>query len=1169
MIEVGSEERPRPRAFTAEQVAAIERRSGALLVSAAAGSGKTTVLVERFVRSVLEDGVAPASMLAITFTDKAAGELRARVRARFLELGERRLAQETEAAWISTIHGFCARVLRQHAVSAGLAPGFVVLDEPTARELRAQAFDDALAGFLDDGDGTRAEALDLVAAYRPDRLATMLLEIYDALRAAGREPRLRLPREHGYPQAERDALAAGCDAALGELAAATGKLAERARGLVEDCAGIVAGLGAEQAPAPAQLARGRFATGKTKALQGPGVAAYLGARDAFASACADRAARAALVLLDELLGRYAERYAAGKRERGGLDYDDLELATRDLFRSEPALASAYAERFERLMVDEFQDVNRLQLELLEPLERDNAFVVGDELQSIYGFRHASVEVFRERRAALAATGAAASLQVNFRSQPEILTAVNRIEHAGAEPIVAGRESVSCPPGDPRVELLLCDRDAPWPDDDPLPASQPWRRAEARSVAARVAELVASGAHPAGDIVVLLRAAGDMATYERALEDAGLATLAAGGRGFWARQQVLDLCAYLAALVNPRDERALLGVLASPLGAGASPDALALLGLAGRERRRALWDLLRSGDDAWAAALPAAEQVRIAGFVEVFANERTRAARLGLDTLLERAVRRSRYDEHVLRLPGGVRRLANVAKLIRLAAAFEATRGRDVRALVDRALSELEAGSREPDAPVELAGLDAVRLMTMHAAKGLEFPVVVLADLGRAANAQTPDLLVDEDRIGLRLVSMHGASVPALDYAQLRDERLARDAEEERRIMHVAMTRAEERLILAGGVCLESWPEPKSSAAPIAWLAPALAPGLAEALAGGASDAVVAGIRVAVRRPDPVLALFPADEPTEPDERTPGPAAEEGGTVVTDQRDATAPPAPAPSLSSLSYTALSRYTQCGYRFYLERILRLPQRDPPPAEAAPGGEPVVAGIDALTRGSLAHELLELLAADELRTPSEEEVRAQAALRDVELRADEVEDLQRLVDAASDNDVMRRVHRARSVHHEQSFAVALDDRGALPLLNGVVDVLAWENDGGALVVDYKTDRLEGADPEEVVAGSYGLQRRIYALAALRAGATRVEVAHLFLERPDAPAVTVYETGDAGALADEILSSAEALLGGAFPVSGRPHRELCATCPGRGGLCSWPEDVVLRPLAEVVGGA
>ena len=1192
--------RVRSRAFTDEQADAIARRDRSLLLSAAAGSGKTTVLVERFVRSVLEDDLAAESILAITFTDKAAGELRARVRARFLELGERRLAQQTEAAWILTFHGFCARVLRRHPVSAGLAPGFAVLDEPSARELRAQAFETALARWLDDGLAEdRDAALDLVAAYRPDRLTTMVLETYDALRAAGREPRLPTTSQAPYPGAERDALSTACAEALSELEGAGGKLVDRARGLIGDCAVLLDELGADEHPVASRLEATRFAGGNAKALQGPAVAEYLRARELFAAACSDRAAATALTLLNGLLGHFASAYAAAKRERAGLDYDDLELATRDLLRAEPALAAAYAARFERVMVDEFQDVNRLQLELLEPLERGSSFLVGDELQSIYGFRHASVEIFRERRAALEAgetspggdhhrpVGAAgdgvASLRVNFRSRPEIIAAVNRLPHAAAEPIIAGRSSAG---DEPRVELLICDRDADWPDDDPLPAGQPWRRAEARLVAARVAELVAAREHAAGDVVVLLRAAADMATYEGALEDAGLATLAAGGRGFWARQQVLDLCAYLAVLVNPRDERALLGVLASPLGAGASPDALALLGRARRAAKRSLWELLRGDDDDWADGLAADERARIGAFAGDFAAERARAPRLGLDALLERAVRRSRYDEHVLRLPGGVRRMANVAKMIRLAAAFEATRGRDVRALVDRALSELEAGAREPDAPVELAGFDAVRLMTIHAAKGLEFPVVVLADLGRAPNGQSPDLLVDGDRVGLRLASMHGPSTPALDYAQLREERLERDSEEERRIIHVAMTRAEERLILAGSVCLDPWPETKArSAAPIGWLAPALVPGLEQALAAAATDVVVVdGVHVRVGRPDRALSLFAAHHFA----AAAAPAVSEPvvdlelGVSASDRDHAQQ----APALATLSYSALSSYAQCGYRFYLDRVLRLPRREAPAVEPAVAAEAVDQdrGIDALTRGSLAHELLELLAPDKLRTPTEEEVRAQAALRNVELRADEVEDLQRLVAAAADNDVTRRVHGAANVHREQAFAVALDGpasppgsrreqvgagRSLLPLLNGVVDVLAWEDDNRALVVDYKTDRLEGADPEQVMEGAYRLQRSVYALAALRAGASRVEVAHLFLERPEAPAIAVYEPGDAAALAAEVLAAASGVLAGDFPVTDLPHRELCATCPARGGLCSWPEQVVLRPLSEAIGAA
>ena len=165
---------PGGRPFTDEQAVAIRAREGSLLLEANAGSGKTSVLVERFVRSVIEDGVRPPRILAITFTERAAGELRARVRERFVELGRRDEARETETAWVSTIHGFCARVLRAHAIAAGLDPAFSVLDEAAARTLRDQAWDRALAGWLDGEHG--AAALDIVAAYDTDRLRTMIAQ---------------------------------------------------------------------------------------------------------------------------------------------------------------------------------------------------------------------------------------------------------------------------------------------------------------------------------------------------------------------------------------------------------------------------------------------------------------------------------------------------------------------------------------------------------------------------------------------------------------------------------------------------------------------------------------------------------------------------------------------------------------------------------------------------------------------------------------------------------------------------------------------------------------------------------------------------------------------------------------------------------------------------------
>ncbi len=819
------------RAFTDEQTAAVERRDGPLLLSASAGSGKTSVLVERFVRSVVEDDLRPAQVLAITFTDKAAGELRSRVRSRLLELGERERARDTEAAWIMTFHGFCARVLRAHAVAAGLDPAFAVLDEPGARALRREAFDAALAGFLADRpDGaSRADALDVAAAYTPDRLAEMVGDAHDTLRSRG-QTRPVLPLTGAVDlSAARTELEAAAQGAAAALRGARGLVTiERARVAIAACLATLDTLPAAEAATAAALKAAAFSAGSVAELQETPAARYLDALAAFSAACRDARARPVLALLDELLGRFADAYAAAKRERSTVDFDDLELLTRDLLAGAPAAAASYAERFARIMVDEFQDTNPLQLEILGFLDRDNVFTVGDELQSIYGFRHADVGVFRARRADLAAHGATATLATSFRARPEILETIDAaFGDAHGDSWVAlrpGRDDAA--DDEPRVELLLTDASA-WagtsaPElSDGLPAAPAARHAEARLVAQRIVELVRDGEADAGDIVVLLRAATDIGLYERAIEQEGLATLATGGRGWWGRRQVQDLCCYLGALANPRDEAALLGLLASPL-VGASSDALALLAMAARERRGALWDAL---DDP-ATRVPAADHERLRAFHAWFGPERERAPGLGLDELLGRVVERTGYDLHVLALPGGARRMANINKLRRLAAAFEARRGRDVRGFIDLATAELEADAREPDAPVDLGDLEAVRLMTIHAAKGLEFPVVIVGDLGRRGATRQPDLLVEGDRVGLRLVSVENTREKALAWEAIADARRAAEEAEDRRVMHVAVTRAEERLILSGAVEMEKgWPSPGPAAAPLSWMGPALLPDL--------------------------------------------------------------------------------------------------------------------------------------------------------------------------------------------------------------------------------------------------------------------------------------------------------------------------------------------------------
>ena len=210
------------------------------------------------------------------------------------------------------------------------------------------------------------------------------------------------------------------------------------------------------------------------------------------------------------------------------------------------------------MVDELQDTNRVQLELIELIANGNLFTVGDAQQSIYGFRHADVELFERLGEQLAAAGARATLDTNFRSRPEILSVINGVFEAELgdqfRPLRAGRPPEAA--SGPLVELLVADKGADWTMEG---LGAPWRVAEARALAARVGRLLADGT-AARDVVVLTRATTDLRVYERALEDRGIPTYLIGGRGYWAHPQVIDMAGYLAALANPRAEEALYTVL---------------------------------------------------------------------------------------------------------------------------------------------------------------------------------------------------------------------------------------------------------------------------------------------------------------------------------------------------------------------------------------------------------------------------------------------------------------------------------------------------------------------------------------------------------------------------------------------------------------------------------
>jgi ATP-dependent exoDNAse (exonuclease V) beta subunit len=1099
-----SERQPTP-----EQRAAIEARGAEVLVEAGAGTGKTGVIVDRYCRLACERGVSPDAILAFTFTDKAAAELRQRIRAeieRRAESGSERargLLPSLGGSWVTTIHGFCNRVLSAHPVAVGIDPRFRVLDTPEAERAAAEAFDEALEAFLAAGERERENT---VAAFDIPGLRGIVLGAHAELRSRGEdEPRLPEQPEPDVPGALRRAGEAASEA-IGELkpGSANHELVERALALLE---------GTECSPGLGEIAS-LWTTSKAKPM-----AAYREAIDAAVSRVAE-AGEGGLAYrhVAELLCLFSERFALAKARRAGIDFEDLQLlAVRLLERTEAG--AAYRSRFSHLLVDEFQDTNRLQLRLVEALRGPGAqlMTVGDELQSIYGFRHADLDVFRERRHATEASAAAETIPLsgNFRSRPEVIGAVNAIGERLLDdyaPLrVGAAPNLPQPPGDgPAVEMLLTGRDG-WTDEeielDPTtdartPANQ---LAEARFLAARLRELADQGVYR-GAMVVLLRAFTRLDAHEDSLERAGLRPYVVGGRGYWSQQQVADVCALLATICNPLDDQALLGALASP-ACGVAPDTLWLL-RAAAGRGRHLWPAVERatglGEDEGVDAerlgqIPAAELSLLGVFAETVAELRRRATSLSLASLIDAAVTETGYDLAVLMRPAGEARFANVRKLMRLAAEFEASEGRNLRGLLDFLAARADADA-DAQAATALEGHDGVRIMTIHSAKGLEFDVVAIPHLSRGLLPPPPPpprtigpREPESPRVGMQLRRLGARGVNLYAQRELSEDAQRRDAEEELRLFHVGATRARERLLLSG-VVSPSPPSRKSQGEAVI-----------ERIVAGFEIDRERDSSVEVPAPEPRPRLEVSFPPSEIAVRVNLASAEQARKLAAvrkelgPERDPGEGPAPLvaartarASRRPLSYTAISAAGEG------------PEARPPASDRVlreAGGSEHEAADGGAARGIAVHALLEWSQANRWQVPPSElvsRISASAEVGDPGLAEEAVlSPFRAWLDSGF---FAERVRDAKSCRAEVPLLVEV----AGTVLRGSIDLLVEEDDSPPLIVDYKTDRVDGREPAELAA-RYEIQQSIYALAVAEArGVEEVELAYVFLERPGEPVLT-----------------------------------------------------------------
>jgi ATP-dependent exoDNAse (exonuclease V) beta subunit len=1111
-----------PTGLNGEQVEAVEA-DGSVFVSAGAGTGKTSVLVERYVRAVCERGVDVESILVITYTRKAAGELRTRIRAALRDRGRPDLARELDGAWISTIHGFCSRLLRAHPFAAGLDPRFRELEDAGAAVLRGEAFDQALREFCASGD---PERMRLLATYRAEGLRRMLTGVYETLRSAGRDLVLELGER---PNTEETVatLRAEAEALAGDAAATPTQ-----RGNAGEVLNVLRGGAAPE----------RLVDLSAFASKGARAASFEQARKAAERAALEELAALDRELLQELLERFGAAHAAAKRRESVVDFEDLQLAARDLLRDDAGVREATQLRFRMVMVDEFQDTNRLQCELIDRVahpELTEVFTVGDEFQSIYGFRHADLEVFRERRERAPSLLA---LTRNYRSRPQVLAAINHLfgDAFGDayQPLAASAEFPDPVFGHP-VELLVTDKSSY------SGASEHWRTGEARSIAARVRELVDAGEAEPGEIVVLFAAGTDAERYEEALRREGLPTYRATGRGYYGQQQVVDLLAYLRLLHNRYDDVALATVLASPF-VGISNDALVLTRR--NAPRRPLFTALERG---LPEGLAESDERLLRAFLQRYERLVRASTRIGLEELCERIVTEHDYDLAVLARWDGARRFANMRKLGRLARDYEAVRGSDVEGFVRFVREQDALGAKELEAVAEEEGGGAIRLLTIHAAKGLEFKVVIVADAGRDTGGPrgTDEIVALSDgRFGFRMVHpTRGDRQPVFGFEEVRDAGRDQERAERLRLYYVAMTRAIDRLIVSGAIDPERTADRST---PIGWVLDRLD---AHETVVEADDTPRELDRDEARFVLTVNRFVPEVEPVLEAELV-SRVEDELQLALFDELPAARQrlgielpalaemPAPAPhDVRRLSYSALALFERCSYRYFAERVLGLPLR-----ERARSGEPG-GGLAATEIGDAVHRLLEIVPLDEPAVPPRVDLDHAVRGWYPDVAPDELDRIAAMVDAYCRSALAQRIAGLRGARPERPFAFEHDG----VVIRGRLDVL-WREGARAVVVDYKSNALEGRAPAEIIDAEYSLQRLVYALVCLRAGADEVEVAYQFLESPDDVASTTFTTADTPRLESELSAAIARIREGDFRPT--PSEFACSDCPALDLLCAGP---------------
>jgi len=1233
-------------------------------VTAGAGSGKTAVLVNRYLKILLEKDVRPNQVVAITFTEKAAAELKGRIvreiNARLSPLwspvdggqegadNRARLEAIKEgltSAQISTIHSFCARILREYPVEAGVDAGFSVLHGLEQRLLLRATVDSTLRSIaalpnlspfpspLGEGrkgrgweDTIRENLAFMLRIFGKKRLEEILLQLVyqrDALDRLTRDLYSRTDQEllddwREFTQAQLaqslkgpfpvEQWASGLNRML---AVVKGKNAARVRELTNQIQphldereltlifSEISGLIVTKGGAISKqdfLGRGV----KTDGIETE-IDFLVKAANHFQSLPSLTEDDALLIgVTRPLLAIYQQiqyQYELRKAQGGHLDFEDLQLKVRNLLQHEP-VRERLAQKYPYIMVDEYQDTNRLQYEILKPLISDfqsgNLFIVGDQKQSIYGFRRADVRVFHRTLKEMTAyqEGLTADLvwgdeklqadesekrgefhlPENFRLLRNLVGFVNLVFQpvmgAGAsnefevayEPLIKGRANDE--PGD--VEIIIGSKEGGGKDSgfkiqDSLNSesrisASPSPCSENDLIVARIRHLIGTKATVwergseeevprairYGDIAILIRSRTRLPEIESALLKANIPYKITGGIGFYQRQEIYDICNYLQFLVNPEDNVALAGVLRAPFFGISDVE---LYEISQQPVSGSFWQKVQTYaayhspltaidnrqltiDNAGASPSPSPTPICYA--VQTLQQHLEICNRLPISALTRKIVNDTGMIGVLPVGKQGEQKLANYEKLLSVARDFENVGFTDLFDFLERLNLLIEEEEREGQAETLLTS-DAVQVMTVHAAKGLEFPVVILPFMERKFKYDQEPFIDDALGIGFSPLA------PEKNYAKsdptvtklMRERGKNKIIAEEKRLFYVAVTRAREHLILSGTLDgkgnADGW---------FGWLLDALGiagvpaeaqiecPVTIEALKG---DEIA---HISFDLPIRIIKSLDALDFVEEDTPAPPPPIEFPAFHIGPLR-------PSPAGETFSVTDLLTDAHCPTKFYLKHRLGMPA--PTPALPAGGEGADRADGDGTARSSAVHKVLA-----QLRTKADCERDLEASIHASvasTFGAVSVDTVRAHVHHFLNSEIGGMALNAQESNCEQHIHAQIGPH----ILNGIIDRLFKDSEGLWHIIDYKTDAIE---PSEIAArvNYYRPQIELYALLVHRLYPEQPVIPMTFFFTHLAETYPMQLTAEElGRVEKDLLKRIAAIQEGVF----EKNREHCPLCP------------------------